>query len=301
MQKRIYLPFATAPWRLKMGLKPLELCDWIEIDQEFKEYLDRKTTLLQHHYADVVASLPQSHAGQHAVLEELLNYLPQQFPTHFQRQGNRIYNFVTGQVWEIDAFADRPLDLAGRLVQEDLCLMQPGPVGYVLTAGSVCFPAYWSLSEKLGHPLTHIHHPVPGYADRLACSVDRVFDRLRIDAPCYRLNWSIVNTPELCLIRPSTATPAPVPSLTVENAGTQLWIRVERQTLRRFAIADTILFTIRTYLYPMTIVEQQPTLAQALLTALQQMPAAMQHYKNFSAIQPVLMPYLRRIVAMIAH
>jgi dimethylamine monooxygenase subunit A len=297
MKKRIYLPFADAQWRLKMGLKPLQLSEWIEIDEEFKMYLDRKAALLQNRHADVFASLPTSQAGQQEVLDELLQFLPQQFPAQFQKKGNQIYNLATEQVWQIDAFADRPLDLAGRLVQEDLCLMQPSLAGYVLTAGSVCFPFHWRLPEKLGQPLVQIHQPVPNYADTLARPVNQVFDRLRADSPCCRFNWGIVDTPELCLAYLPTVS---APPLTIENAGAQLWIRVERQTLRRFPRSNAILFTIRTYRYPLAIVEQQPSLAQPLMTAMQQMPSAMQRYKNFAVIQPVLLPYLSQIAAMAA-
>ena len=42
--------------------------------------------------------------------------------------------------FEIAAWEGAPLELAGRLVQEDLCLMQRGDAGYRLVAAVLCFP-----------------------------------------------------------------------------------------------------------------------------------------------------------------
>ncbi|HEY9662512.1 MAG TPA: heme-dependent oxidative N-demethylase subunit alpha family protein [Allocoleopsis sp.] len=64
--------------------------------------------------------------------------------------------------------------------------MQATPMGYRLTAESVCFPSHWSFLEKLGQALTQIHHPVPGYETALAQPVDYYFDRLKADYPDLR-------------------------------------------------------------------------------------------------------------------
>jgi hypothetical protein len=42
----------------------------------------------------------------------------------------------------------------------------------------------------------------------------------------------------------------PVPDLTAENAGEKLWLRVERQTLRRLPATRAVVFTIRTLVRP---------------------------------------------------
>jgi hypothetical protein len=47
-----------------------------------------------------------------------------------------------------------PLDLAGRVVPDDLCLVQADADGVPrLVAASLCFPSRWRLGEKLGRPL----------------------------------------------------------------------------------------------------------------------------------------------------
>lgn len=165
MSKPKYLPFASGEWRLSLGMKPLKIKEWIEIDEHFCAELALKDNLLKEQYSEVFASLKGSEASQLEVLELLLDHLLEYFPQHYQRLGKKIVNLATGQVWETADFEAAPLELAGRLVQEDLIILQPSPDGYVLAAASVCFPLRWRLQQKIGHPLVEIHQPVPGYDD----------------------------------------------------------------------------------------------------------------------------------------
>lgn len=289
-----YLPFANRQWRMSMGLKALNLQNWIEIDEHFTQELALKDKLLKHQYSDVFASLPESRLSQQEVLNLLLHHLVEYFPQHFRQQGSAIENISTQQVWDLTHFESVPLDLAGRLVQEDLLLMQPSLEGYILSAASVCFPSRWRLSEKLGRPLAQIHDSVPGYQDKLERPVDSFFDRLQVNHPAWRLNWSIVDSPELFLV-PETGQKELDSVITAENAGAKLMLRVERQTLRRLEVSGDILFTIRTYVHPLSVLESNPTMADALAQAIQQIPQQMQLYKNLLPIREALLAYLQQV------
>lgn len=290
--QRLYLPFMDSQRGIKMGLKPLKLEDWIEIDDQFVPYLTRKKELLQHHYSEVFASLSGSETGQREVLDLLLDYLPQRFPQYYKRRGDLIENLLIQQCWNIADFETKPLDLAGRLVQEDLCLMQRNCEGYILIAASVCFPSNWRLEDKLGQPLARIHKPVPKYTEQLASPVNNFFEHLKVACPVYRLNWTIVDTPELFLRDSQNS--RRLEEITVKNAGEKLVIRVERQTLRRLEKSHHILFTIRTYIYPLLIVETDRAIARSLSTAIQQMPSTIQNYKHLLSIQEILLDYLSK-------
>ncbi|UBF27361.1 DUF3445 domain-containing protein [Kovacikia minuta CCNUW1] len=293
MQQRIYLPFVDRSSRLSMNLKPLSFEDWIEIDENFAFYLDCKRQLLEQCYAEVFASLPETQVAQTEVLDLLLEYLLVHFPQHYCQRGNQIENLITNEVWRIEDFSENPLDLAGRLVQEDLCLLQLKSGRYQLNAASLCFPNHWRLHDKLGKPLAHIHEPVPGYAKDLEQPVDHLFDRLKFDHPVYRLNWGIADTPELFRGYVPDKTQKPdVSTLTVTNAGEKLWLRIERQTLRRLEKSRDILFMIRTYLYPLAILENDPIAARNLEKAIQQLSPEMQAYKNILPFREILLKYL---------
>lgn len=294
MSKPIYLPFADGQWRMNMGLKALKLDEWIEIDDRFATELALKERLLKEQHSDVFACLPDSQASQKEALVLLIEHLGDRFPQHYRRQDKTIENITTGQVWTSSDFETAPLDLAARLVQEDLLLVQPSPEGYRLAAASVCFPLRWRLQEKLGRPLSQIHSPVPDYQEKLARPIDSFFDRLKCDRPAWRLNWSIVDSPNLFL--PSNSgEPSVHSAITAQNAGERLWLRVERQTLRRLSESGDILFTIRTYVHPLQAIADEPEMARNLATAIEQIPLDMQHYKTLLPIREALLGYLNRL------
>ncbi|MBD1869708.1 DUF3445 domain-containing protein [Leptolyngbya sp. FACHB-671] len=283
-----YLPFADGQWRMVPGLRSLNLRTWIEIDEHFERELALKETLLQQRYAEVFASLPGSEPGQQEALDLLVTHLLEHFPQRYQREGDRLHNLATGQTWHLSDFKAAPLDLAGRLVQEDFCLMHSASEGYVLSAASVCFPSRWLLAEKIGRSMEQIHAPVPSYTEKLRSPVNRFFQQIRSDRPVWRLNWSIVDSPDLFLLQSQDA----APNLNAANAGEKLWIRVERQTLRRLPQSRNILFTIRTYVHSLRVLEAEPTAARGLAAAIQQISPEMQQYKTLLPIREVLLNYL---------
>ena len=286
-----YQPFTKNHWRLSMGLQPLEVKDWIQLGTDYLEQMAAKRQLLQQNYDEVFASLPDSQPAQQEVLSLLVEHLLQHFPEQFQWEGNTITNHFTRESWCPSDFAKNPLDLAGRLVQEDLCLMLSGTSGYELAAASLCFPSRWRLREKLGQPLAHIHHPVPGYHEQLEHPVDNFFQRLKPDFPGWRLNWSIHPTPNLFL-PPHEDVSDLISAITSENAGDRLWLRTERQTLRRLPASSGILFTIRTRIHPLSGIANYPEAANNLMHIIQTMPAEMHQYKHIQPMRPALLGYL---------
>jgi hypothetical protein len=71
---------------------------------------------------------------------------------------------ITGESFALEAWHDAPLELAGRLVQEDLCLMQREVKSATAGRRGALLPAHWRLADKL--PAAEaIHAPVPGFGD----------------------------------------------------------------------------------------------------------------------------------------
>jgi hypothetical protein len=278
--------FLDGPYRLSMGLRALELCDWLEVGPDRAHQMAERNRLLAERPADVVAALPESEAAKHELLGLLLKHLPRHFPDLWQQDGAALVSRDSGERFPADPA--EPLSMIGRMVQEDFCLLQKGPAGYRLTAAVLCFPAHWRLSEKLGRPLDVIHEPVPGFALRLAGPVDRFFDKLQAGHPVWRVNWSLVDTPEPYRPPEHRARAA----ITAALAGEQLWLRVERQTLRRLAGCGDVLFGIRTYVLPLAEVTDAPATAQALACRVREMPPAMAAYKGIAANREPLLAYL---------
>src|SRR6185295_18543550 len=107
----------------------------------------------------------------------------------FQRAGADIVNRMTDERWNLAAPTVHPLELCGRLVQEDFCLVQRDGDRHCLVGASLCFPSRWRLADKIGRDIAFVHGPVPGYDTTLARPVDRFFDTLKPERLVWRLNW----------------------------------------------------------------------------------------------------------------
>ena len=80
--------------------------------------------------------------------------------------------------------------------------------------------------------------------------------------------------------------------LTAENAGEQLWLRVERQTLRRLPQSRAVVFTIRTLVRRLDEVAADPGVAGAMAERLREMEPGMAGYKGMPALREPLLAWL---------
>ncbi len=302
-----YLPFGDGqPYQMKMGLQPLPSERWIEIDETFAAQLSAKRALIETRHSDVFQALPDAERASEETLRLLLQHLRQHHADAFEFEAAHIRNLLTGERWDIAHSRLHPLDQAGRLVQEDFCILQSDGENYRLTAGAVCFPSNWRLADKIGHTLAEVHGPVPGYAEKLEKPVDRFFENLSAGAIVWRANWAIHDSPTLFKAThnsttndPTTNDPAPNDpaqmAITSANAGEALWFRVERQTLRRLAESCAVLFTIRTHLTPLHEAICTPKSARDLAAVIRSMPEAVLHYRHMNALRPALLGWLDQI------
>lgn len=231
-----------APWmrpetaRLP-GVQPLDLADWLRMDEAFAAQMAARDRLIETQRSNVYA---MTDVAQEAAAELLALVLDHLGPG-YTWAGDTV---TRPDGMTIDLTADDPLITAGRLVQEDLCLMQHGAGGeHVLTAAILCFPASWTLSEKMGRPLTAIHGPVDSYTPNMATRVQRLFDAIRPDRPLVRQNALLYADPALYQPRREAAPRD-------DHARPTPYLRSERQCLIRLPQTRAVAFTIHTYLVP---------------------------------------------------
>jgi dimethylamine monooxygenase subunit A len=283
-----YLPFDGGRFRIAMGLLPLKPEDWLETDESFTADLAAKQALLASRHDDAFAALPAAKAPARELLALLGEHLPRHHPALFRRDGDRLHNLATGESWDVAQPPLHPLDLAGRLVQEDLCLLVAEDGSPVLAGASLCSPARWRLAEKIGRPLSAIHDPVPGYAEQLARPVDRFFALMKPGKLVWRLNWGILDDPTpFQPVRPGNSR-----TITPGNAGEALWLRVERQTLRRLDETGAVVFTIRTHITRLDAAIRENRAAAELAATLREMPEASRRYKHLAGVAPALLAWL---------
>tara|TARA_B100001057_G_scaffold260205_1_gene260397 strand:+ start:2133 stop:2987 length:855 start_codon:yes stop_codon:yes gene_type:complete len=274
-----------------MGIISLNLDEWLEPDEYYYRELLEKEALLANQNYEVFQSKKGSQLAQQEVLDLIIDYMNTFHSELVRIDGDKIFIDGIKRNFSRKEFAEIPLNLAGRLVQEDLCLMAPGDTGYTLEAASLCFPSRWRLIDKIGKRMVDIHSPVPDYEDKLARPVDRFFDKLDINKPVWRVNWSLTDDPDLYQPIRKTSTDYSR-SINSKNAGDLIFLRCERQTLRRLPNTGWILFSIKTYVDKVSALAVQPEALVDLAHSVKNMSADMQQYKNIAPYRKQLLEYL---------
>ncbi|MEQ8841539.1 MAG: DUF3445 domain-containing protein [Acidimicrobiales bacterium] len=263
-------PSDTFRWR--MGVRATDRAQWLQPDDLRTDDLREKADLRRRWPDETFVALPGSEAAA-AEVRDLV-----------------AADLVDRGLASVPAGVGprHPLDAAGCSVQEDLCLMEQLDGAWTMTAASVCFPTRWDVPAKLGRSLAEIHAPVPGYDEHLGRQVDRFFDRMSPGVIASRLNWSLVDDPSRRLGPHEPQAPARVP----DHIGDQLFVRVERQTLRRLTGHEAVVFGIRVHVWPLNGVAAQLP-AASFADELERIPIDVAHYKDLDGIRPMVVAWLR--------
>ncbi|MDX8498674.1 DUF3445 domain-containing protein [Mesorhizobium sp. VK4C] len=297
-----HTPYDGSSKLFTIGLKPLELDRWIEVDEFLLPHLAEKQRLYAEIAEKVFVEEYDTRDAQREVLDLLAAYLPAKHPESHRGAGSAVevigLNGATGEL--SPGLREAPLVRASLLVQEDLILMRRDDSGWRLAAGSLCFPSSWSLREKFGKPLQQIHAPVPGFGPgtRPAEVINRMFDGLQGQA-VERFNWSIqagdaLYHPLSNIQRIDRATNRPT-RFPDGDINAHAFIRVERQTLRKLPVSRDILFTIRIHLDPLAVLARhsdKAALAASFAEQLNTLDQAQLDYKGLTADRDRLVAYL---------
>lgn len=263
--------FHDDAFRWRLSTRSLDAAGWLQFDDQVDRYLAEKETILNEHGDDAVAYVSGSEGPANelaALIEAAVESEGRSMPTRHADE--------------------HPIVWSARAVQEDLCVLQRRPEGWVLTAAAVCFPTRWSPAAKVGLELGQVHGPVPRYGE-IAATVDRFFDRLRPGAIAWRPNWSIVGDDRLRLPVDDRQAPTGLPADPLRT----LWLRIERQTVRRLIDhPEATVFTIRVHRWPLG--ESIIGLEAALAAELRTIPDDIARYKNLDEWRMLLAGQLDR-------
>ena len=209
------LPSARVTGPLRMGLVQLAESEWLDPHPDLAA---RQAGFDAH--PESVAVLPEAEAGI-AELADLLG-------------------------------VEGGLETCARSVWEDLCIMVQDAPGeaFRLGAAAVAFPTDWRLAEKIGRPLHEVHEPIHGYAEQLSSGVDKFMDGLQSFNIFGRTNAFVIASDDL-RYTPKLPPAERFAQVTAENAGETLFVRCEREALRRLPKSRAIVFTIGVYRAPL--------------------------------------------------
>ncbi|OJT10571.1 hypothetical protein TRAPUB_12907 [Trametes pubescens] len=276
-----------------MAHQPMHINHWIEIDKEYKWYIDEKARVIAEQGKKVVDSLPENDEACGELLELLADYLPKRYPTLFKREhSDSITNLVTEE--HFDAVSQtkgtKALLVISRLVQDDFLMARERADGKVyLVGGLIGFPGTYLLSDTIDKHLEVLHRPVPDFNAKLLMSVERTLKRFKPDQSFERSSWNIMDDRNLFLH--NIASNMPDKDLRPED----LWLRIDHQTFRKLPRTNAIIFGVRpimrriedladSLLVPLLLEKVHTDSAEHLIT-----------YKGMPKYGHLLLPYLRKL------
>lgn len=236
------LPYDPMAPRALPGISALKPQDWLIRDDAYGAQMGERDRLLRDRHGDVLAMDEGARPAANELLDMVLGLA-------FPGAGAQVTR-PDGVPVVIDR--DDPLGTLGRLIQEDLCILQKVGDVHVMTGAVLCFPASWTLAEKFMVPLIGIHASVQGYDSGIAARVQRLFDGVQAGRPLWRFNalWyedatlhqpRSINDPE-----------------TVHDAINAGFLRSERQCILRLPQTGAVVFSIHTYVLARASVAGDP-------------------------------------------
>ncbi|SAL49680.1 hypothetical protein AWB68_02461 [Caballeronia choica] len=273
-----------------------------DIDEHYvSECRDRALTLERDPLRSQV--LDHMDAAQWDTLEMIMESLAADYPEHFKltRDGDHWtwINQPLGLEQQF-VFGDEatlpcpPFEYITRQAQGDYVLLDHRDDNLFMDGGTVTTQADWSLDFDLGMSFMEWHGPVPlahqaGIFERAL----KFLLRLQLGAPVRRLNWTMTVNPRLDTSPESYPEWGPDrASITPENVGGKLHLRVELQTLFRLPRSNAILFCVRCYLIALDELVRVPKWGRRMHRVLASLPPELVDYKGITRYRKTAVQWL---------
>lgn len=266
---RLNLPsFKRTKHKMNMGLIPCDTDNWLSIDSSYAYYHKIRHKLLRDYKKNVVVFLPGSEVACKEVFDNVVDFLTKYYPSLYILKGTdekkAIHNLMTNEFFFLNTTT--PLEDASRLAMEDFnILIKNHNTGeYYLFASATLFPAGWKLEERIGYPMDKLHGPVPKWKIVFKDNLDKFFDKIvnKKMGPLERYNIFVQTTNNLFSREPVNSV-----SPNINDIGKvkglrykDVYIRREKQTFTFLYKSNTVLFTVRTFMEPMTDLDNKELL-----------------------------------------
>lgn len=274
----------------------------IDIDEHYiAECEDRRLTLERDPTRYI--ALPHMMDAQWDMVELIMDSLSTDYPQWFELTKNGDQWHWINKPLEIDqtfTFGDtstlpmEPFEYISRQVQGDWIIMDHRDDDLFADMGMVTSQADWSIAFDAGMSFKEWHGPVP-QANEIG-----IFDRalkyllhLQYGSPVRRLNWTMTVNPrldtspeEFPLWGPDNA------SVTPENVGEKVHLRVELQALFRLPRSNAIAFSVRGYLISLDELITYPKWAKRLRRVLTNLHPDLSEYKGLDLYRQTVIDWL---------
>ena len=250
-------------------------------------------------------SLPHMILAEWDIVEFLMTSMSQSYPEHFTLERNgKAWHWINRplgiddrfEFGDVSTLPYPPMEYITRQCQGDFCVLDQRDANLWVDAGMVTTQADWSMDFDVGMNFFEWHAPVPLAHEK------GVFERalkfllqLRQGHPVRRFNWTMTVNPRLDTSPENyhkwgrdraTVTP--------ENVGEKLYLRVEQQALWRLPRSNAIVFSIRCYLANLDDIVTVPKWGRRLHRVLRDLHPALAEYKGLARYRETAVEWLAR-------
>lgn len=298
--RRLPFPFPDDEYMYSMNLEPHvpagdgALRANLDIDEHYVSECRHRAEALDAAPGVHYLALPHMMEAQWDMLELIFESYAADYPEHFTltKDGNEWHwqNRLLG-IDDVFTFGDpttlpyEPLEYATRQAQGEFVVLEEKDGTLIIGAGMTTQRADYSLRFNIGMNFTEFHGPVPkldsmGILDRAL----KFLLRMKPGHPVRRVNWSLTVNPRLETSVETLPDWAPDrATVTAENAGELVHLRIELQPLHRLPRSNAVVFPVRTYLVSLQeLVDHAPDWAKRLHRALASLDPELADYKGFS-------------------
>ncbi len=318
--RKLY-PFKDAPYKLTMGIQRLEAQDWLLIENTYAGRIAEKTRIVTNRHdgyppdkdlaGSTVLVTEECTAAVREFYDTVIGYMCTKYPQYFVKKGAVVHNRITNDTVPLSAATEPPRSLLlalARTIEEDFIILTKDPrraneadgTEYFFKGGIFAFAAGFDPRDRFDTPLLFIHHPIPGYESKLKLSMNRFFDRLAPGQFVTRSNFLVQTHNKFYVDDQNKGHNVPkgtqLQPLRREELDfdRQVHYRSERQVLTKLPQTGAVVFTIRTYLEPMSALKRQgPEVTQRFIGAIRGFPDDIAEYKRLVEWGPAVVAYLQ--------
>jgi heme-dependent oxidative N-demethylase alpha subunit-like protein len=296
----LYRPYRWAAADFQLGLRPMRPETWILVGAEHAEMMKQKRERLDRFQGFYYGSLPDSLPAQRELRERVTAHLLTDHADIFERRGSSVVSRQAGEGIDLDDDSKEPLLQLSYLVEEDFMLLDQVGGAIRITAASNAYSSSGRLVAAVGHGMEWAHERVPQLTSKLGPRIERVLGSIHANAPTERFNWQITPLATVFFPHgdPHAANAAAMHEVLDElrrdpaRAGERLWMRAERQTLRRLPDSGAVAFSLHTYSDPLSCLEHDTESIRAILKLLEGYSEERWHYSEMDIVREPLMAWL---------
>ncbi|KAL4963738.1 heme-dependent oxidative N-demethylase family protein [Aspergillus stella-maris] len=258
-----------------MALRKMDINNWLNYDKLFDSEHAAKVAMVRgpnpELYVDYLDGIDDAVLE---LLETIVDYVTTRFPDMFRADAEYVYIDHLNEKYRIrEPFELHPLAVVGLLVHDDVYVLKKGLRDlYYMRGVFLGCPSGWRVQQRIGWPLHQIHDDVPMWKEKLQRSMERFFLNLRPDKAIQRNNLFIQPVGGIFHVVPFDRQPKC-------TSYEQVHIRTELQSLQRLPRSQANIFTVRTYLTPLTELRKEPEQLEALWDHVRSFPKDIAEYK----------------------